>query len=144
MHYTPGCTVPAGTINTPSRFTGTYPAPSHPNLDACLASAARDKAQDFARENLKLDFADADHWRALAAAAGFRLPAWYVTSTGGKTQGFADRLGLTIHEVYAATGCRSYRSFVERNPTWPLFAHVGVLLEIAAELAAERTAETIH
>ncbi|AQL38239.1 hypothetical protein [Pseudomonas syringae] len=144
MHYTPGCAVPAATIHTPSRFSAQYDVQSRQNLDACLASAARAKAQDYARENLRLDFADAEHWRALAAAAGFNLPAWYVTSTGGKTQGFADRLGLTIHEVYAATGCRSFRSFVEMNPTWPLFAHVGVLLEIAAELAAERTAAITH
>ena len=32
------------------------------------------------------------------------------------------------------TGCRSFRAFVDQNPTWPLFAHVGVLLEIALEL----------
>lgn len=133
MHYTPGCAVPAATIHTPSRFAGTYPVQSRQNLDATLASAARAKAQDYARENLRLDFADASHWRELAAAAGFSLPAWYVTATGGKVQGFAERLGLTIHDVYAATGCRSFRSFVEMNPTWPLFAHVGVLLELAAE-----------
>lgn len=100
------------------------------------AAATRKAAQDFARQNLKLDFADKQHWRELAGARGFHLPAWYVTATGGRVGRYAERLSLSIHQVHAATGCRSFRAFVQGNPTWPLFAHVGVLLEIAAELDA--------
>ncbi|AZD19679.1 hypothetical protein C4K24_0345 [Pseudomonas chlororaphis subsp. aurantiaca] len=134
MHYTPGCAVPAARIQTPSRFTVTYSVNRRQNLDTCLANAARQRAQDYARENLKLDFADKTHWRELAGARGIHLPAWYVTATGGRLGRYAERLGLTIHDVHAATGCRSFRALVQMNPTYPLFAHVGVLLEIAVEL----------
>lgn len=106
----------------------------HVQQNTQKAAATRQAAQDFARKNLKLDFADKPHWRELAGARGFHLPAWYVTATGGRLGRYAERLGLTIQQVYAATGCRSFRAFVQMNPTFPLFAHVGVLLEIALEL----------
>lgn len=106
----------------------------HVQPNPIKAAATRQAAQDFARKNLKLDFADKAHWRELAGARGIHLPAWYVTATGGRLGRFAERLGLTIHDVYAGTGCRSFRAFVQMNPTWPLFAHVGVLLELALEL----------
>ncbi|WP_246881599.1 hypothetical protein [Pseudomonas chlororaphis] len=106
----------------------------HVQPNPTKAAATRQAAQDFARQNLRLDFADKAHWRELAGAWGFHLPAWYVTATGGRLGRYAERLGLTIHDVHAGTGCRSFRAFVQMNPTWPLFAHVGVLLEIAAEL----------
>ncbi|GBH11837.1 hypothetical protein KPSA1_05292 [Pseudomonas syringae pv. actinidiae] len=39
-----------------------------------------------------------------------------------------------------ATGCSSYKQLAALNPTWPLFAVVGILLE----LSAEHTTATIH
>jgi hypothetical protein len=97
------------------------------------AQATRVAAQDFARQNLKLDFPDIAAWRELAAARGLNLPAWYVTSTGSRLQKYADRIGLSIRDVTDATGCRSFAALARLNPTWPLFAVVGLLLEMAAE-----------
>lgn len=103
---------------------------------ADAAAAAREAAQQYARENLRLDFADAPHWRALAAAAGCRLPAWYVRCTGGGVRKFCARLGLDLPAIEDATGCSSYRELAAMNPTWPFFAVVGLLLEIHAERTA--------
>ena len=126
----------ANTSNTDRSFT---PGPWQ-NQQADAAAAAREAAQQYARENLRLNFDDAPHWRALAAAAGVRLPAWYVRSTGGGVRKFCIRLGLDLAAIEDATGCRSYSELAGMNPTWPLFAVVGLLLE----LAAERTAVSIH
>lgn len=104
------------------------------------AAAAREAAQQYARENLRLDFADAPHWRTLAAAAGIRLPAWYVRCTPGGLRKQSVRLGLDLTAIEDVTGCSSYRELAGLNPTWPLFAVVGLLLEIAAE----RTPATTH
>ena len=98
------------------------------------AAATREAAQDFARKNLKLDFTDTAAWRELAADRGLNLPAWYVTSTGSRIQKYADRIGLSIRQIEDTTGCRSFAALARLNPTWPLFAVVGLLLEMAAEL----------
>lgn len=118
------------TINTARTFT---PGPWQ-NQQADAAAAAREAAQQYARENLRLDFADATHWRELAAAAGVRLPAWYVRSTSGGIRKFCTRLNLSQSVIEDATGCSSYKQLAALNPTWPLFAVVGLLLEMAAEL----------
>jgi hypothetical protein len=104
------------------------------------AAATRKAAQDFARHNLQLDFAETPHWRYLAAERGLNLPAWYVASNGSRLQKYADRIGLTVDDVNDVTGHRSFAALVRSNPTWPLFALVGLLLE----MAAERTTATIH
>mgnify|MGYP003407679018 CR=1 FL=1 len=106
----------------------------HVQPNPIKAAATRQAAQDFARKNLRLDFADAPHWRALAAKNGVRLPLWYLPTTAGRLQRYAEGLGLSIEQIADATGCKSYRSLAGMNPTWPLFAHVGVLLELALEL----------
>ncbi|MGR3887466.1 hypothetical protein [Pseudomonas sp. 1152_12] len=98
------------------------------------AEATRQAAQDYARKNLKLDFVDAPHWRELAAAAAVRLPVWYLPATAGRIQRYAEGIGLSIVQIAAATGCKSYRSLATTNPTWPLFAVVGLLLELKEEL----------
>ncbi|WP_059003064.1 hypothetical protein [Pseudomonas syringae] len=123
-------------INTARAF---IPGPWQ-SQQAIAAAAAREAAQQYARENLRLNFADAEHWRELAAAAGVRLPAWYVRSTGGRIRKFCTRLNLSQSVIDDATGCSSYKQLAALNPTWPLFAVVGLLLE----LSAEHTTATIH
>lgn len=104
------------------------------------AAASRETAQQYAREHLRLDFADAQHWRALAGAAGVRLPAWYVPSTPSGVRKFCGRLGLSLADLEAMSGCCTYREFATMNPAWPMFAVVGLLLEVHAE----RAATTLH
>jgi hypothetical protein len=106
----------------------------HVTPNPIKAEATRRAAQDYARKNLKLDFADAGNWRELAATADVRLPAWYLPATAGRIQRYAEGIGLSIEQIADATGCKSYRSLAGMNPTWPLFAVVGLLLELATEL----------
>lgn len=101
---------------------------------AAKAKAAREAAQEHARQNLKLDFADAPYWRALAGMYNVRLPAWYVTVTGARLRRFADRIGLSLEQAQAATGCKTMAAIARQNPQYPLFAHVGLLLEIARDI----------
>ncbi|WP_065350127.1 hypothetical protein [Pseudomonas cerasi] len=124
------------TINTTRAF---VPGPWQ-SQQANAAAAAREAAQQYARQNLRLDFADTEHWRTLAAATGIRLPAWYVRCTAGGLRKYSARLGLDLTAIEDATGCSSYKQLAALNPTWPLFAVVGLLFE----LSAERTAAITH
>jgi hypothetical protein len=118
------------TTNTPNAARSFTPGPWQ-SQQADAAADAREAAQQFARENLRLDFTDAQHWRDLASAAGIRLPAWYVRCTAGGVRRYCARLGLDLTAIEDATGCRSYREFAGMNPSWPLFAVVGLLVELA-------------
>lgn len=122
-------------INTNNAARSFTPGPWQ-NQQAYAAAVARQAAQELARKTLRLDFADAPHWRALAAAAGIRLPAWYVRTTAGGIRRFCARLGLDLAAIEDATGCGSYRELASMNPTWPLFAVVGLLLEHHVERTA--------
>lgn len=125
---TPACITPAQTFASYQFTPGTYAAHS------AAAAAARAEAQEYARKNFKQHFVDKPHWMALAGARGFRLPTWYRPATGPRIKHYSERLGLSMAELNEATGCRSFRSLAELNPTWPLYAVVGLLLELAVEL----------
>ena len=118
-------------VSVPQRYGGnTMNVQSNPEKSA----ATRLAAQEFARWHLKQAFADTAHWRELAAAAGFRLPLWYLPASAGGVRRYALGLGLTLEQITDATGCKSFRTFAEMNPDWPLWAVVGLLLELAEEL----------
>ena len=109
----------------------TKPRPS--TRRAASVYADRAAAQEFARENLKLDFHNDDttYWTEQASKRGMLLPDWWIPATGTRLARYAEQMGLNIQHVIAATGCRSFKVFAELNPTWPLFAQVGLLLELA-------------
>lgn len=99
------------------------------------SAATRLAAQQFARLHLKQSFTDTAHWRELAALAGIRLPLWYQPATAGGVRRYALGLGLTLEQITDATGCKSFRTYAEINPTWPLWAVVGLLLELKHSLS---------
>lgn len=95
-----------------------------------IAAAKREQAKAFAHANLKLDFADTNHWRTLAARYGVKLPVWYRKGSELKYLKRALRiLGYGTADVADATGFTTLREFAASNPTWPAFALVGLILE---------------
>ena len=81
----------------------------------------------------RADFADASHWERLAPARGVRLPQWATRNTSGKTVRWLRKLGWTVPQFYDWYGgdAKDQRlgCFAKANPTWPLRAFVGLLLE---------------
>lgn len=100
------------------------------------SAATRLAAQQFARLHLKQSFTDTAHWRELAAAAGIRLPLWYLPATSSGVRRYSEGMGLSLEQIADATGCKSFRTFALLNPNWPLWAVVGVLLELKHSLSA--------
>lgn len=104
-----------------------------PEYRALIQKAAKEKRDAhiaFANKYLKLDFADAAHWRALASKHGVRLPAWYMPGSELKhIRRALRRLDLGSEGMRDATGFASAAEFAAANPTWPAFALVGLLLE---------------
>lgn len=79
---------------------------------------------------------DADHWDRLAAVCLPRhnLPRWDVPCSPEAMERWIDRLDLTEKEYSQATNT-SLADFCALNPTWPLRAWLGTVLEMKHESA---------
>lgn len=117
-------------------------------MNSILAATPEQKAawRTEAREartqralSLRSDFHpdDEQHWRDLAARYGVRLPAYGVPVTTAAMERWLHRLGISTEEYLASQGAgldgngssARLTDFMVRNPTWPLKAWVGLLLE---------------
>lgn len=79
--------------------------------------------------DLKQDWLDAEHWRALAAQRQYRLPHWYLPLSASGIERVLRDLGLDRDFYREAFGLKSYRQFVDRNPNMPLWVFAGTCLE---------------
>jgi len=75
------------------------------------------------------DFLDESYWRKMASKRGIRLPAWHLPPKPRFMKRYLKRVGLTIPEYKRWSGEKTLEQFSQRNPTWPLWAWVGLLLE---------------
>lgn len=74
------------------------------------------------------DFLDARYWDDLAKDLPYVMPRWNRSCTESDMEVWLHRFDLTKAKYKAMTGL-SLRGFIDRNPTWPLRAFVGLLLE---------------
>ena len=79
---------------------------------------------------LKQDWLDGEHWRALAKKRHYRLPHWYIPLSTSKMEAVLHELGLGIEFYRTGFGLMSYRDFIDRNPSTPLWAFAGLCLEL--------------
>lgn len=79
---------------------------------------------------LKQDWLDGEHWRALAKNRRYRLPHWYIPLSTSKMEAVLHDLGLGIDFYREAFGLVSYKDFITRNPSTPLWAFAGLCLEL--------------
>lgn len=98
---------------------------------AAKAKASRD-AEKRETADYTQNFADANHWRELASSAGVKLPAYWRKPTTGRTMKYARKLSIDAEAIRDVFAC-SVKGLIEVNPQWPLWAIVGLLLEIFAE-----------
>jgi hypothetical protein len=95
-------------------------------------SAATKKRKQLIADSLllKQDWLDAPHWRRIAKESRFRLADYYQPlSTKGIRRTLA-KLGLTSEDFRDFYGEVTYDRFVEMNPTMPLWAFQGCVLEV--------------
>lgn len=90
------------------------------------AKAADARRRAVAESKYRRDWLDADVWLLLASERGIRLPAWHRAPTARKLIQAHQSLEETpFREVY---GC-SAAALIARNPTMPLRAFIGQMLE---------------
>lgn len=72
-------------------------------------------------------FADRDSWAEMARSRGFQLPFSTKRLSARRLGAYALKLGVTPSDC----GVKTWADLIRLNPDWPLFAHVGILLEMA-------------
>jgi hypothetical protein len=106
-------------------------APFTPEARGRAAEARR--AAIEAGAHYRRDWADAQVWDELAKGRGIRLPQWHEAPTPGKLK-FS--LQTLVRKPFRAVyGEISPARLIALNPTMPLRAFVGQLLELVAEKA---------
>lgn len=104
------------------------------------ARAAREKKKElFISEShlLKSSFADKNHWRKLASKFQVRFPADYVPGSEVKLSRRAMRKSGVSPEIIKDRLGMDIKAFAEQNSTWPAYAIIGIILEIADEIGNE-------
>lgn len=91
---------------------------------------ARQEKITWAKDNLKLDYTDENHWKSLASKYNVRLPAYYHSNSSVKyVKRMAKAVGADILEYVEAMGCKSLSEMVKLNPKQNAVAMCGLFLE---------------
>ena len=77
----------------------------------------------------RTDFMDQGLWTSLASSRHLRLPQWRKGPVPRDMERYLKLLGVSITTYYEYSGTKALREFGQMNPTWPLRAWVGLLLE---------------
>ena len=103
-------------------------APFSPEARAKAAEARQ--AAIAAGAHYRRDWLDAETWANLASQRGITLPQWHEAPTPGKLKFWLQALvGKPFRVVYGEKITSA--ELIARNPTMPLRAFVGQMLEMA-------------
>lgn len=98
------------------------------------AKINRLEAQEYARNNYKIEYQDHQHWKSLASTYGCKLPAWWAAGTEIKyMRRVAKKASFDINLFVQSTGCSNLKEYAEINPTFTALGLVGTLLEYINE-----------
>ncbi|MGL4754798.1 MAG: hypothetical protein ACRCXB_20705 [Aeromonadaceae bacterium] len=104
---------------------------------ARIARAEKTAAWKASAHLLKSDFSDSAYWHKLASKYGVRMPGVHVPGTEFKAiRKAARKLGIDPSEIRDTFG-GDVKHIHAMNPTWPAFAIIGMLLEMADGKALE-------
>lgn len=105
------------------------------NFDIQKAQAAKQAKIEAGKAQFKIDFSDSVVWDDLAKEYGVRLPAWWQSPEVRLMRRYLRRIGIKEREYCLACG-EGYKleQFATNNPTFPLRAFVGNLLEYHDEI----------
>ena len=113
-----------------ARSNGTLSTPTGGiEIEASTVLEGVGKALIIGRE----DFTDAEFWGDLAKKLYVHLPIWSIEVTTEKMKKWLRKFRVKEKEYLEATGYDTLEDFQRLNPTWPLRAWVGLLLEYVVE-----------
>lgn len=93
------------------------------------AAEKRAMKREWAENNLKLDWADDNHWRELSSKYNYRLPKIHEKAASKFVNRFLKHFGLSKDFYTDVTGFPNGNKEAEKNPNLPAFAQIGFLLE---------------
>lgn len=90
--------------------------------------------QEYAKENLIVDYKDEQFWRDNASKVGLRLPGWWIPSSETKyIRRACKKLGVDVNSFVESTGFSNLNQLVKANSKWTAVGMVGLCVEFAIE-----------
>ena len=109
---------------------------------ARIARAEKTAAWKASSHLLKSDFSDSAYWHKLASKFKVRMPGTHVPGSEFKAvRKAARKLGIEPAQIRDAFG-GDVKHIHAMNPTWPAFAIIGLLLEMAEGEACTTSSST--
>ncbi len=95
--------------------------------------AVKDKRiadQDYAKNNLKTEYADQNYWIETASKYGLRLPGWWIPSSEVKyVRRACKKVEIEVTHFVDSTGFSNLSQLAEANSGWTVLSMVGLVLE---------------
>lgn len=106
--------------------------------------------QEYARNNLKINYIDQSHWVSLASKYNSKLPLWWKPSSDIKyLRRIAKKANFNLNVFVESTGCSNIKEWVGLNSNYTALGVAGPLLEFIDEyftnppvFLAEKTLES--
>jgi hypothetical protein len=109
---------------------------------ARIARSEKTAAWKASSHLLKSDFSDSAYWHKLASKFKVRMPGTHVPGSEFKAvRKAARKLGIEPAQIRDAFG-GDVKHIHAMNPTWPAFAIIGLLLEMAEGEACTTSSST--
>lgn len=90
----------------------------------------RVEAQQWAKLNLKTDYADEKFWKDKGSELGIRSPGWWIKGSEVKyIRRTCKKLGLEVSEYVESTGFKNLNEFSAHNPKLNAVCMVGLVIE---------------
>lgn len=90
----------------------------------------RIEAQEYAKANLKTDYADEKFWKDKGSELGIRFPGWWIKGSEVKyIRRACKKLGVDISEYVDSTGFKNLNEFSAHNPKLNAVCMVGLVIE---------------
>ena len=90
--------------------------------------------QEYARNNLKINYVDQPHWVNLASKYNCKLPMWWKPSSDVKyLRRVAKKANFDLNLFVESTGCSNIKGYADLNSNWSVLGLVGTLLEYIDE-----------
>jgi len=98
------------------------------------AAESKRIAVEYAQNNLKLEYAEMNHWESIARSYNIRQPQAHFPAYDIKyMRRIANKIGFDIDIFVRETGFKGLKQFAEANPTWSARAVSGLVLECFTE-----------
>lgn len=98
------------------------------------AKQKRVVSQEYAKANLKTDYADESYWREIASKYKLTMPHWYIPASATKyIRRACKKTGVDMDKFIESTGFSNLNQLVNANSTWNAVAMVGLVLEFSQQ-----------